>query len=284
MLIARSASIDRTHHPDRPKLEQTGRFFAVPALNTAEHTDSALGQMMEGPATGIATAPLPSSSPFRAKDERLFAVSGYLFFRGRAQQSGLSGNALLGGTQMALFADGPKIAETGGFALRPFARLTAEGTTVTPQEIALGLSVARRAGSAVIGAAIERRAGLSPNGRNAMAARMSAGLYAAIDQTPLIVSAYGQAGMVGIKSKDGFADGEVKLALSEGRVFARARPGVGTWAAIQPGASRIDMGPTLDIPVVRAPVAVTIRADWRFRVGGNAQPGSGPTLTVATGF
>ncbi len=47
---------------------------------------------------------------------------------------------------------------------------------------------------------------------------------------------------------------------------------------------RIDLGPTL---LVRAPfgkVSVDVAADWRFRVAGNAVPGSGPALTLSTGF
>jgi len=38
---------------------------------------------------------------------------------------------------------------------------------------------------------------------------------------------------------------------------------------------------------MRAPIgkaSVELSADWRFQVAGNALPGSGPALTLSTGF
>jgi hypothetical protein len=68
----------------------------------------------------------------------------------------------------------------------------------------------------------------------------------------------------------------VRLTLPAGRL----RVGAGAWAGAQPGVSRLDAGPHLEVRL--GPAALS--ADWRFRVGGHARPGSGPTLTVSTGF
>jgi hypothetical protein len=97
---------------------------------------------------------------------------------------------------------------------------------------------------------------------------------------------YGQAGYVGGKYATPFADGQLRVdrnLLTLGR--AEARVGGGAWGGIQEGASRLDAGPGL---VVSAPLSPKVfgrlAVDWRFRVAGNAEPGSGPAMTVAAGF
>jgi hypothetical protein len=77
-----------------------------------------------------------------------------------------------------------------------------------------------------------------------------------------------------------FADGSVRLSLPLGR----GRLGAGAWGGAQPGAARLDLGPQAALSLPVAGRAVTIAADWRLRVAGDAEPGSGPTLTVATDF
>lgn len=210
--------------------------------------------------------------------------SGYLFVRGSSQQPGLSGSAVLGGSQMAIFANGPQIAEVGGLVIQPFARLASDGRQITPQELTFGVTAGKRKANFTYSASLERRAKIENGGRDAFAARATVGLYTRIDPTPLTFSGYGQAGIVGISQKDGFAEGEAILSFTEGDRFRLAKPGIAVWAAIQPGAARIDIGPTLEVPLLRGPVPVVARTSWRFRVGGNALPGSGPALIVVTGF
>ena len=57
--------------------------------------------------------------------------------------------------------------------------------------------------------------------------------------------------------------------------------GGGAWGAAQPGAARLDAGPSVSyrLPVRRA--NLRLQADWRFRIVGDAAPGSGPALTLA---
>jgi hypothetical protein len=59
--------------------------------------------------------------------------------------------------------------------------------------------------------------------------------------------------------------------------------GGGAWGAVQPGVSRIDIGPraSLRLPGLQGARLV---ADWRFRIHGNAAPASGPSLTLAADF
>ncbi len=102
----------------------------------------------------------------------------------------------------------------------------------------------------------------------------------------LRAEAYGQAGYVAGRYATPFADGQLRVdrsLLTVGRVEARA--GGGVWGGIQKGASRLDAGPgaTVSMPLT-SKVFGRLALDWRFRVAGNAEPGSGPAVTVAAGF
>ena len=97
---------------------------------------------------------------------------------------------------------------------------------------------------------------------------------------------YGEAGVLGVG--DVFAGAQARAGLPVLRLTkASFLAGAGAWGSFQTGgvtSGRFDMGPTL---VMRAPMGrtnVEVSADWRFRLVGNALPGSGPALTVSTGF
>jgi hypothetical protein len=102
---------------------------------------------------------------------------------------------------------------------------------------------------------------------------------------------YGEGGVLGSGELYGGAQlrgGVPVFALKQARLVA----GAGAWGGVQTvkardgsfALGRLDLGPTL---VLRAPVArtnVELSADWRFRVAGGAFPGSGPAVTLSTGF
>jgi hypothetical protein len=126
---------------------------------------------------------------------------------------------------------------------------------------------------------VERRQAFGGEGRSAFGLTVHGG----VGDAPLgrfRIDAYAQAGVVGARSRDPFADGSVRLSLPLGR----GRLGGGAWGGAQPGAARLDLGPQAALSLPVAGRAVTIAADWRLRVAGDAEPGSGPTLTVATDF
>ena len=73
----------------------------------------------------------------------------------------------------------------------------------------------------------------------------------------------------------------------DGRRWAKAvdlLAGAGVWGAAQPGAARLDVGPHIALRIPAAGTSIAIAADWRFRIAGDARPGSGPTLTIASDF
>ena len=127
----------------------------------------------------------------------------------------------------------------------------------------------------------ERREGIGSDGRSAFALLAHGGVSNQRLAGPVIVDAYAQIGIVGLKSRDGFADGALRLSVP---VVSRVSLGVGTWGAVQPGLSRVDVGPQLSYQLPALGREFRLSADWRVRVAGNAAPGSGPALTLSTDF
>jgi hypothetical protein len=96
---------------------------------------------------------------------------------------------------------------------------------------------------------------------------------------------YVQGGYVGGRFATPFVDGQVRVDRELGhRGAAELRAGGGAWSGAQKGAKRLDVGPGATIAVELGGAPVRMSADWRFRVAGDANPSSGPALTVSTGF
>jgi len=97
---------------------------------------------------------------------------------------------------------------------------------------------------------------------------------------------YGQAGVVGGRDATGFFDAQATatravLDLGPG---TELDIGAGLWSGGQRGAARLDLGPRVVLKARLGPLPVRASFDWRERAAGNASPGSGPVLTLATGF
>jgi hypothetical protein len=115
-------------------------------------------------------------------------------------------------------------------------------------------------------------------GRNAFALFAEGGLYDQPAPWGLLLDGYAQAGVVGMNSRDLFADG---AATATRPIFREFSGGFGVWGGVQPGLYRIDAGPRLTMKVRRN---VRVHVDWRQRLAGNAEPGSGPVLSLAGDF
>lgn len=100
--------------------------------------------------------------------------------------------------------------------------------------------------------------------------------------------AYGQAGYAGGRDSTAFFDaqGLVDHPLPNWLGTQRdLRAGAGFWAGGQKGAVRLDVGPRVSFAAdLGEEVPSRIALDWRFRVAGNARPGSGPAITIASSF
>jgi hypothetical protein len=97
--------------------------------------------------------------------------------------------------------------------------------------------------------------------------------------------AYLQGGYIGGRFATPFVDGQVRLDREFARLGSAALSvGGGAWGGAQKGAKRLDIGPGATVAIELGGAAVRMSADWRFRVAGDANPSSGPALTVSTGF
>lgn len=179
-----------------------------------------------------------------------------------------------------------RLAMASGHKPSVYLRTTSTLGSLNETSAALGLSARPFSGIPIVGA-IEARVVDQSGDRRVQPAAM------AVTEIPplslpgaLRAELYAQAGYVGGRYATPFADGQVRIdrsLLTLGR--AEARVGGGAWGGIQEGASRLDAGPGV---VVSAPLSPKVfgrlAVDWRFRVAGNAEPGSGPAMTVAAGF
>ena len=98
------------------------------------------------------------------------------------------------------------------------------------------------------------------------------------------LDAYAQAGIVGARRRDAFADGAVVIDRGFGREDASLRLGALAAGAVQPGAARVDVGPRLTLRLPDVGHGSRIALDWRQRVAGDALPKSGVALTLAADF
>ena len=97
--------------------------------------------------------------------------------------------------------------------------------------------------------------------------------------------AYVQGGYVGGDFGTAFIDGQARIArdvaeLDEARISA----GVGAWGGAQKNASRLDIGPSAFVSFPLGQVRARLAVDYRLRIAGDAEPESGPALTLSAGF
>lgn len=201
-----------------------------------------------------------------------------------ALNPGLASAGSLGGSQAGVRISWKPLSSIG-VHLRASTALLPQGRSVRNQQIvggeaALGVSWKPLA-SVPVRILAERRQRLGAalgGGRDAFALMAEGGLYKQPLPYGLLLDGYGQAGVVGANRRDLFADGALTATYP---FMPRFAVGVGIWGGIQPGLSRFDAGPRLSYqlrPGLRA------HLDYRFRVTGNADPRSGPALTLSAGF
>ncbi|MBA3667573.1 MAG: hypothetical protein H0W65_07615, partial [Sphingomonas sp.] len=92
------------------------------------------------------------------------------------------------------------------------------------------------------------------------------------------LDAYLQTGLVGARSRDWFVDGSAAFSRP---VWRNVSAGVGIWGGAQPGLARIDAGPRVSM---RVGGKMRVHVDYRAKLAGNAEPGSGGVVTLAGDF
>lgn len=236
-----------------------------------------------------AHAAAAAGNPPRPRLSR-WSADGWVLLRGDQAPALAAGAASYGGSQAGAVL-------RYGFArasrLRPQAYVrvsSALSPRVQQKEVALGLTVrpVPRLPIAVLGEwRLQEQSGSN---------RARPAVMAVTELPPLRLpygveaEAYAQGGWAGGRDATPFYD----LAATFLRRVARPLRGLhfsaggGVWSGGQRGAVRVDAGPRVEIRGLLGPqarrIGVRVGVDWRFRVAGRAEPGSGPVLTVATGF
>ena len=224
-------------------------------------------------------APAPAALAAPPPRAGRWSASAWLFVR-RDGASGLASAGTLGGSQAGgrifyRLNDDPDraLALTG----RVYAPLEGDGA-----EAALGVEW-KPAAALPVRLLAERRQAIGSEGRSVF----SLLAYGGVSDRPLVgpvrLDAYVQAGVVGLRSRDLFADAAAHLKVpldSDGDLEA----GGGIWGAAQPGVSRLDVGPRLSLRLPARNANLRLAAEWRVRIAGDAAPASGPALVLATDF
>lgn len=219
----------------------------------------------------------------RAPTASRWTGSAFAFYRGDDDAPGLAAASALGGSQVGARLS-YRLGDTPGAGVALMAR-AASPLDVRGAEGAVGLDWLPLAGTP-LRLTVERRFDLGGQGfgREAWSAYAAGGFYKGLGAN-LEIDGYMQAGIVGAKRRDGFVDGALRVSRS---IMVGREPvlrlGGGLWGAAQPGVSRLDAGPraALSVPVGRG--TVTGAVEGRFRVAGQARPGSGVAFTLATDF
>ncbi len=247
-----------------------------------------------------ADPPPPAAIPFgavppEARAGRRWSADGWMLWRGKGE----AGAALVGGGTYGASQAGAvlryRIAPASRFDPRAYLRVTTTLTGNREVESAAGLAV-RPIAALPVDVMVEGRAlrffgdeRLRPS-----ETRLRPAALAVIGPPALALpvgaraEAYAQLGYVGGEGASAFADGQLRMVrdfdpLGSDRV--RLEAGLGAWGGAQKGVSRVDLGPTA---ALRFPIGQRVfgRAgvDWRQRVHGEAEPGSGPVVTLSAGF
>lgn len=230
------------------------------------------------PQPQIAVLP-PSRPPASSR----WSGYGWIFARGDGGRPSLASGGQLGGSQAGVRL-AYRIAELGPGSLALAGRASMPLRERSGAEAAIGIDW-KPAAKLPLRLSIERRIAIGAEGRNAWSAYAAGGFYRAGFPGGTEVDGYAQAGVVGVRSRDLFADGALRIgrpiALPAGK---RLVVGAGAWGAAQPGAARLDIGPRAALSLPVGGTTVTGAAEWRIRVAGDARPGSGAAFSLAADF
>lgn len=212
----------------------------------------------------------------QSKIDRL-QMSAWALLRGRQGQplgsTSLAANGTLGASQA-----GSRISYNYNRQLAATLR-TSSNVGRRGGEVAAGVRLQPLGGLPVwITAERRQRIGRYGGGRNAFALFVEGGVYQRAMPWRFSLDAYLQGGIVGLRNRDRFIDGGLTLTRPVYRNFSA---GMGLWGAAQPGVYRVDAGPRVSMKVRDN---IRIHLDWRQRIAGKAEPGSGPAVTLAGDF
>ncbi len=220
--------------------------------------------------------------------QRRWALAAWTYYRDGGFAAPLAGQSQIGGSQAGIRLS--YILDHSG-AWRGFARFSATPQGPGSVEAAAGLSLRPWRALPVTLVAERRQRLTGRDARSAFAAYVTGGASDVALPAGFRLDGYAAAGVVGLRRRDMFAEASlqsVRPLVQVGGLWTGA--GAGVWGSAQPGASRLDVGPTI---VTRFGLTRLVRSstmtprlsmDYRHRVAGDALPGSGIAVTLAADF
>lgn len=245
----------------------------------------------QGNAAASAPAPL-SRAALRKQGRKSWSFYGWALYRPGGNSATLAGMGQYGGSQAGMMLRYSPFGSTG---IMPefYARVT-QALHAGETMLALGAAIHPLERLPATQLQIEHRFALQDQGRPGWAASLTGGFSAPGLPGDIAAQGYGQIGAIGLENTEIFFD----LALVARREVARRGKanvalGAGSWAGGQSESIdnaadrftyRIDAGPgaTLNLPVAGGTASLSM--DWRQRIGGNAEPGSGLVVSLSTDF
>lgn len=240
-------------------------------------------------AASRASISVPASPPIAPDVEKpsgsrqRWSGSAWLLWRDAGATRAIGSAGQLGGAQAGLRIDRHLGRPVASIPAAAYARLTTALHEPAAPELALGLAIYPVSGRVPVMIGIERRVKLDEDGRNAFSILAATGLNPTRITGRLIAEGYAQAGMVGFSRKDLFADGRATVTMPLDRKGTTGI-GLGVSGGAQPAVSRLDIGPLFQIRLPLGAVSPRLSVEWRQRVAGNARPGSGAAIILASDF
>jgi hypothetical protein len=258
-----------------PPIEAEPAEFSAPIPQLDEWALSRMASAALPQHRSAVTVPQQSfpEAALKARMDRL-QLSAWALLRGQPGPSSLATGGTLGGSQA-----GTRLSYTIMPGIAASLRASSPVGGARGGELAAGVRIAPFR-SIPVSLTVERRQAIGRlgGGRSAFAAFVEGGIY----QQPIVwgfqLDGYAQAGVVGARRRDLFVDGGATFTRP---LFKQFWAGFGIWGGAQPGLYRIDVGPRL---TMRVRGNMRVHLDYRYRLRGNAAPGSGPAVTLAADF
>lgn len=239
----------------------------------------------------LAAANLPEVAPYsvepvaaRQAGESRWSADGWLLWRDDTTTPFTSGRPSYGRSQLGAVVR-YQLAPSSAHRPQVYLRGSAALQGSNEQEVAAGLS-ARPIAKLPVRVAAELRMS-----DYAQSKEVRPAAYAVTELPPqelpggLRAEAYLQAGYVGGDFATPFVDGQARVDRSLASVGNfDLRAGASTWGGAQKDSERLDIGPTASVTFRIGETRGRVSADYRFRVAGEAEPASGPALTLSAGF
>ncbi len=275
-------------HPTSSELVQKPRLFdSTPLEVSAASTPSFVST----------TEPLPVMSMEPSAEPRLRAptratllpgakLSGsfWTLVRSDSNPAAIAENGQIGGAQAGFRMSFPVIQIGNSVKLSASSRTSFPLNDRKQIEGTIGALLVVK-GKAPLNLILERRIPLHKIGDGAWSITAATGVSDLKIGQNIFLDGYVQGGIVGAKSRTKFVGGSAIASVPATRFENNpVRLGVGFWGDAQPHAARLDIGPDVSVRTKIFGLSTRVSAQWRFRVSGDAQPSSGPTVVLGGDF